>query len=426
MAKRDYYEVLGVSKGASAEEIKKTFRNRARQLHPDNKESGDEAAFKELAEAYEVLSDQSKRAQYDRYGHQGVQGAGRGFDNVDFSSFAGFGIDDIIDMFFGGGTRAGGRRSGPEPGASLKYDLQIDFLEAVFGVEKKVTVKRMEDCESCEGSGASPGSEVITCVTCAGMGQVQQVAQTFFGQTMRVVDCPACHGTGKKIEKPCRDCRGEGQLRKSRDFDLKIPAGIDNGARMRLTGAGDKGKRGGGFGDLYVIVHVREHKQFVRDGDTIHVRQPVSFSMAALGGELMVPTVDGDRLLRIPAGIQHGTTLVMRDMGVPKFNQQGRRGEQVVHVSVETPGKLSSEEKELFEQLAKLRGESLTVTEEEREADAKIEAEKNGKNEKGSQSKADKKAAKAKAKQKDEPVKEDSIIDKIGDFFRPKNGDHED
>jgi molecular chaperone DnaJ len=409
MAKRDYYEVLGVSKTAAADEIKKTFRNRARQLHPDNKDSGDEAAFKELAEAYEVLSDQNKRAQYDRYGHQGVQGAGHGFDNVDFSSMAGFGIDDIIDMFFGGGGARGGRRTGPETGANLKYDLQIDFLEAVFGVEKKITIKRLEDCESCKGSGAAEGSEVITCVTCAGMGQVQQVMNSFFGQTMRVIECPACQGSGK--------------VRKTREFDLKIPAGIDNGARMRLTGAGDKGRRGGGYGDLYVIVHVREHKQFVRDGDTIHLRQPVSFSMAGLGGELMVPTVDGDRLLKIPAGIQHGTTLVMRDSGVPRYNGNGKRGEQIVHVSVETPSKLSSEEKELLRKLAELRGETLTVTEEEREAEAEREATKKSKE---VQAKNDKKA-KSKSKDKDEPVKEDSsIIDKIGEFFRPKNGDNED
>jgi molecular chaperone DnaJ len=424
MAKRDYYEVLGVSKTAAADEIKKTFRNRARQLHPDNKDSGDEAAFKELAEAYEVLSDQSKRAQYDRHGHQGVQGAGHGFDNVDFSSMAGFGIDDIIDMFFGGGGgRGGAGRSGPEPGSNLKYDLQIDFLEAVFGVEKKITIKRLEDCDTCKGSGAAEGSEVITCVTCAGMGQVQQVMQSFFGQTMRVIECPACQGTGKKIDKPCKDCKGEAQVRKAREFDLKVPAGIDNGARMRLTGAGDKGRRGGGFGDLYVIVHVREHKQFVRDGDTIHIRQPITFSMAGLGGELMVPTVDGDRLLKIPSGIQHGTTLVMRDSGVPRYNNPGRRGEQVVHVSVETPSKLGSEEKELLKQLAELRGESLTVTESEREADAELEASKKNKE---TQAKNEKKS-KSKSKDKDEPVKEDSsIIDKIGEFFRPKNGDNED
>jgi molecular chaperone DnaJ len=413
-----------VPKSASSEEVKKNFRNRARQLHPDNKDSGDEAAFKELAEAYEVLSDQNKRAQYDRYGHQGVAGAGHGFDNVDFSSFSGFGIDDIIDMFFGGGARSGGRRSGPEPGANLKYDLQIDFLEAVFGTEKKVTIRRLEDCEICEGSGAAAGSEVLTCITCAGMGQVQQVVNSFFGQSMRVIECPACHGNGKKIDKPCKDCKGEGQIRKSRDFDLKIPAGIDNGARMRLSSAGDKGRRGGAFGDLYVIVHVRDHKQFVRDGDTIHLRQPISFSLAALGGELMVPTVDGNRILKIPVGAQHGATIVMRDYGVPKFNNSSRRGEQIVHLSIETPTKLGEEEKELLIQLAKIRGESLTVSEEDRAAEAARQSEKTAQAGQDGPNKGDKK--KVKSKSKDEPVKEDSsIIDKIGEFFRPKNGEHE-
>ncbi|HEY9718182.1 MAG TPA: DnaJ domain-containing protein, partial [Trichormus sp.] len=204
MSKRDYYEVLGVSKDASSEEIKKAFRSRARSLHPDNKDSGDEAAFKELAEAYEVLSDQTKRATYDRYGHEGVRGSTRGFDNVDFSSFGQFGIDDFIDFFFGGGGGGrgafGGRRGGPEQGAHLKYDLEIDFLEAVFGAERTVTVRRLEDCGTCSGSGAAPGSSPIPCVTCAGMGQVQQVVTSWFGQSIRVMDCPACNGLGQKIE----------------------------------------------------------------------------------------------------------------------------------------------------------------------------------------------------------------------------------
>ncbi|MGH9552736.1 MAG: DnaJ domain-containing protein, partial [Terriglobales bacterium] len=198
MSKRDYYEVLGVQRNASLDDIKKAFRNLARSLHPDNKDSGDEAKFKELAEAYEVLSDQSRRAQYDRYGHEAVQGSTRGFDNVDFSQFAGFGIDDFIDFFFGGGLRSGYRRGGPEPGSHLKYDLEIDFLEAVFGLEKKITVRRLEDCATCSGSGAAPGSSPVPCVTCAGMGQVQQVVNSFFGQSIRVIDCPACHGAGQK------------------------------------------------------------------------------------------------------------------------------------------------------------------------------------------------------------------------------------
>ena len=229
MAKRDYYEVLGLSKNTSPEEIKKSFRNKARALHPDNMDSGDEAAFKELAEAYEVLSDEKKRAAYDRYGHEGVKGSTRGFDNVDFSSFSGFGIDDFIEFFFGGGMRTGGRRGGPEQGAHLKFDLEIDFLDAVFGIEKKVTIRRLEDCTTCNGTGAAAGSTPVTCITCAGMGQVQQVMNSWFGQTMRVIECPACMGSGQKVDKPCRDCKGEALVKQSREFQIKVPAGIEPG-----------------------------------------------------------------------------------------------------------------------------------------------------------------------------------------------------
>jgi molecular chaperone DnaJ len=434
MAKRDYYEVLGVSKGASADEIKRSFRSKARSLHPDNKDSGDEAAFKELAEAYEVLSDDNKRATYDRYGHEGVRGSTRGFDNVDFSSFAGFGIDDFIDFFFGGGMRSGMRRGGPEQGAHLKYDLEIEFLEAVFGVEKKVTVRRLEDCSTCNGSGAAPGSTPVTCVACAGMGQVQQVVNSWFGQSIRILDCPTCQGMGQKIDKPCRDCRGEGLVKKAREFSLKVPSGIEAGSRLRLTTGGDKGRRGGPFGDLYVIIHVREHKDFVREGETIHVRQPISFSMAGLGGELMVPTVDGPRPLKIPSGIQTGTTIVMRDLGVPRFNNPQRRGDEVVHIIVETPARLSSEEKQLLEKLAELRSESLEIPREELEAFEASQKEKEKEKEaaetqasKGSH-KSGRHRDKAKDKDKDkgkeeESGKEESIFDKIVDVFRPKNGE---
>lgn len=231
MAKRDYYEILGVSKTASADEIKKSFRNRARQLHPDNKDSGDEVAFKELAEAYEVLSDAQKKSAYDRYGHEGVKGSTRDFDNVDFSSFQGFGFEDIIDALFNGGGRGfGGQagRNGPRQGAHLRYDLDLEFLDAVFGVEKKITVKRLEDCTSCEGTGASPGSELKTCATCQGQGQVKQMVNMLFMQSYQVIACPDCQGSGKKIEKPCKDCKGVGQTRKPREFDLKVPAGVED------------------------------------------------------------------------------------------------------------------------------------------------------------------------------------------------------
>lgn len=443
MAKRDYYEVLGLAKGAPSDEIKKAFRNRARQLHPDNKESGDEAAFKELAEAYEVLSDEQKKASYDRYGHEGVRGSTRDFDNVDFSSFQGFGMEDIIDALFGGGMRGGGgfgggSRSGPSQGAHLRYDLELEFLDAVFGLEKKITVKRLEECTTCDGSGAAPGSTTTTCNTCQGQGQVKQLVNMLFMQSYQIIACPDCSGSGKKIEKPCRDCRGAGQTRKSRDFDVKVPAGVKDGDRLKLSSGGDRGPRGGGYGDLFVVLNVKDHPSFVRDGFTIHCKQPISFSMAALGAEILVPTVDGEKLLKIPAGTQSASQLVMRDLGVPYLNSATRRGDHVVHVVVETPTKMSSEEKKLLEQLAELRKENLKMTapaapEAKDTSSSEPESSSNGT---GTQSSTENSAAtgssnaghskSSKKKKKDakgqtEPEAEDKgIFDKIVDAFRPK------
>lgn len=418
MTKRDYYEVLGLAKGASADEIKKTFRNRARQLHPDNKDSGDEAAFKELAEAYEVLSDEQKKAAYDRYGHDGIKGSTRDYDNVDFSSMQGFGFEDIIDALFGGGMRGGfssGRPAGPKQGAHLKYDLEIDFLEAVFGVDKKVSVKRLEDCTTCEGSGAQAGSQMTTCATCAGQGQVKQMVNMLFVQSYQILTCPDCAGAGKKIDKPCKECRGAGQTRKSREFDVKVPAGIDSGTRLRLAQAGDKGAKGGPYGDLFVVIYVREHKDFIRDGQTIHMKQPVSYAQAALGAEIMVPTVDGSKILKIPAGVQSGTQLAMRDLGVPHLNNPARRGDQIVHIFVETPTKLSNEEKQLLTKLAELRGDKLTVESETKtSADSpKAEHQKSDKT-----NKSERKNKKGKGQNKES--QDDNIFEKIVDVFRPK------
>ena len=416
MAKRDYYEILGVSKTASADEIKKSFRNRARQLHPDNKDSGDEVAFKELAEAYEVLSDAQKKSAYDRYGHEGVKGSTRDFDNVDFSSFQGFGFEDIIDALFNGGGRGFGSqagRNGPRQGAHLRYDLDLEFLDAIFGVEKKITVKRLEDCTSCEGTGASPGSELKTCATCQGQGQVKQMVNMLFMQSYQVIACPDCQGSGKKIEKPCKDCKGVGQTRKPREFDLKVPAGVEDGTRLRLTQGGDKGVKGGPYGDLYVVIHVKEHERFIREGRTIHLRQPISFSMAALGGELMVPTVEGSKILTVPGGTQTGAQLTMRDLGVPSLDNPARRGDQIVHLVVETPTKLSKEERKLLEQLAELRKEKLTVgkgAEAQETVSAGASQSKKGKHKQNANN------AQAEA----EP---ESILDKIVDVFRPKNGE---
>lgn len=433
MSNKDYYETIGVSKDASASEIKKAFRKRARELHPDNKDSGDETAFKELAEAYEVLSDEQKRQAYDRYGHEGVKGSTRGFDDVDFSSFQGFGIDEILESLFGAGMRGGGfgRSQGPSQGAHLKYDLELDFLEAVFGCTKKIYVNRMEDCSTCEGTAAQPGSDVSTCGTCGGMGQVKELVNMLFMQTYQITTCPDCSGRGKKIDKPCRDCRGQGLTRSKKDFDLKVPNGIDHGARMRLTGAGDKGPTGGPYGDLFIIIHIKSHKDFIRDGNTIHVKQPVSFSMAALGGELMVPTVEGSKLLKIPKGIQGGTELVMKDLGVPILNYPNKRGDQVVHIHVETPAKLSSEEKELFKKLSELKGESLKIDKSyAKEKEAKKNSNKKKKAKRGGTTEEKEKADEKSKKEPDngafsdkDDSKSDNILDKIVDAFRPKGDD---
>ncbi len=426
--KKDYYEIIGCEKTASPEEIKKAFRKHARTLHPDNKDSGDEKAFKELAEAYEVLSDAQKRAAYDRYGHEGVKGSSRRFDDMDMSSFAGFGMDDILEALFGQGARGGGgfgRQAGPAQGSHLKYDLQIDFLEAVFGCEKKIEVNRLDDCTTCLGTGAAPGSTVTTCATCGGMGQVKELVNMLFVQTYQVMPCPQCRGNGKKIDKPCRDCRGESLTRKKKDFSLPVPAGIADGSRMRVAGLGDKGPHGGPFGDLFVVIHVKQHKDFVRDGNTIHVKQNISFAMAALGGDLLVPTVEGSKLLKIPAGIQSGTQLLMKDLGVPPLQGQGRRGDQIVHISVNTPTKLSGDEKELFKKLAELNGEVLSAEHEAKENAAK-KLKKDSEKAISSNSEDAKGKGKSNGKKKDAPQedgKEDSLLDKIVDAFRPKNSE---
>jgi len=430
MAKRDYYEVLGLARGASGDEIKKTFRNRARQLHPDNKESGDEAAFKELAEAYEVLSDEQKKAAYDRYGHEGVKGSTRDFDNVDFSSFAGVNFEDILEQLFGGGGRSfgfggggGGNPNAARQGAHLKYDLELDFLDAVFGVEKKVTIRRLEDCTTCEGSGAAPGSDTKTCATCSGQGQVRQVVNMLFMQTYQVIVCPDCSGAGKKIEKPCKDCRGAGQTRKPKELDVKVPAGIENGTRLRLTQAGDKGSKGGPYGDLFVILHVKEHPIFIRDAQTIHIKQPIGFAMAALGGEILVPTVEGNKSLKVPAAIQSGSQIVMKGLGVPYLSvnshRGSQRGDQIVHIIVETPAKLSGEEKKLFERLAEIRNEKLSVPAPVEESSDKGTSSSTT-NDAATASSDKHKAAKGSHNKK----KEESVLDKIVDVFRPKGSEN--
>ena len=363
MTNRDYYEVIGVERSAAQDQIKKAFKKKAAQLHPDNKDTGDENAFKELVAAYEVLGDEQKRQMYDRYGAEGVKGTRFGDAGQQFD-FGQFDLSDIFDMFFGGGGMAGGRsrRTGPERGADLKFDLELDFVEAVFGCEKTITVRRLEECTECGGNGAAPGSKAVKCEACGGIGNVKHTSATLFGHFVQVVPCPTCDGEGTKIDRPCGECKGKGQTRQPKTIDgLKVPAGVDSNSRLRVGGAGDMGRRGAPPGDLYVVLHIKPHPLFKREGINIHLTQPISFSMASLGGEILVETVSGAKVLKIPAGIQTGTVITMREHGVPHLSHPQRRGDQYVHIVVETPSKLSDEERQLLRRLAEIRGESLTV-----------------------------------------------------------------
>ncbi len=407
MSKRDYYEVLGVTKTASLDEIKKSFRSQARKLHPDNKDSGDEKAFKELAEAYEALSDPQKRELYDKYGHEGLNasGASSGFDNFNFQDLAGFGFEDIIEAFLGGNFRQGfGRRGGPEQGSHLKYNLEIEFLEAIFGTTKKINIDRLEDCPKCEGTGASPGTKPIPCATCNGVGQVQQVVNSWFGQSIQIIACPKCNGNGSIIEKPCPECKGTTLIKTKKEFEVNVPPGVQSGFKLRLTAGGNKGRKGGPYGDLYILLHVKEHELFNRDGDTIHIEQNIGFSMAALGGEMLVPTIEGDAKINIPAGIQSGTVIVLKDKGAIKLSNTQKRGDQLVHIIVKTPEKLSAEEKKLFEQLAILRKENLNLSDKDRDM-VKSNSKKKNNN----------------IQHPDNSKEESSFFEKIVDVFKHKS-----
>lgn len=379
MATRDYYEILGVSKTATADEIKKAFRKTAAKLHPDNKDTGDEAQFKELVTAYEVLSDEEKRQIYDKYGAEGLKrgggSAGSYASDLDFSAFGG--LDDILEFLFSGGMRGAARGGGRPPGRGndLRFDMDLDFHEAVFGVEKKINIKHLRPCAGCSGSGAAPGSKPVTCVGCGGHGQVRQTTSTLFGHFSQISVCPTCGGEGTKVDKACEQCQGKALVRQSRSLELKIPAGVDNGSRIRVPNEGDSGRKGAGPGDLYVICRVREHERFIREGTTIHLKQSISPSMAALGGEMWVETVGGKRVLKVVAGTQTGKIEVMKGEGVP-FISSDRRGDQQVHIFVEVPTRLSDEEKQIYKRLAEIRGESLSIPEGEKPVPAEKEEKK--------------------------------------------------
>ncbi len=350
--KRDYYEVLGVSQEASADEIKKAFRRLAFQYHPDrNRNDGAEEKFKEINEAYEVLSDADKRSAYDRFGHEGAAGFfGRGFEGSDFG-FGGFG--DIFEAFFGGASTS--TRRAPQRGADLRCSVTVSFEEAALGCEKEVPITRTETCSTCRGSGAKPGTQPSQCPTCNGTGQVRRVQRSIFGQFINAAVCDQCHGEGKIITEVCPDCRGAGTQKHKRTISVEIPAGVNGSSAIRITGAGNAGLRGGSLGDLYVTLSVQKHKFFTREGDDVLFELPVSFVEAALGAEVEVPTLYGDSKLNIPAGSQTDRVFRLKGKGIPHL-QRGGHGDQLVRITVVTPESLSKEQRKLFEELGKTLG----------------------------------------------------------------------
>jgi len=358
MTDRDYYEILGVPRTASQDELKQAFRRLARQHHPDvNNAPEAEERFKELNEAYAVLSDDDKRAAYDRFGHAGVRGAGGMPDfTVDFSDFA-----DIFGDFFGfGGFGKTSRRSRnvPRRGADLKYRLELTFEEAVFGIEKEIEITRDEVCETCNGSGAEPGTSPVHCSTCGGRGEVRQARQTLLGSMVQVITCPACNGQGEVVESACQTCNGRGLERRTRKKIVNIPAGVDNGNQIRLAGEGQPGMNNGPNGNLYLNVRVKSHKYFRRRENDILLDLDINVAQATLGAEVEVPTVDGEGMLKIPTGTQPGKVLRIRDKGVPHLRGNGR-GDQLVVINVNIPNRLSSEQRTLFEELAESLGSEV-------------------------------------------------------------------
>ncbi|MFN2190597.1 MAG: molecular chaperone DnaJ [Candidatus Promineifilaceae bacterium] len=352
---RDYYEILEVDRNASKEDLKKAYRRLARRYHPDvSSEDGSDERFKEINEAYEVLSNDNSRAAYDRFGHAGVKGAG-GAGYGDFSGFGGF--SDIFEDFFAGfGGRS--RRSGPRRGADLRYDLTITFEEAVFGVEKEIQVRRPELCPNCNGRGAEPGTVPIGCTNCSGTGEVRQMRQSFLGSFVNVTTCPVCEGTGETFPNPCSVCHGSKQVQQTRTLNVKVPPGVDNDTQIRLAGEGTPGSAGGPPGNLYVVLHVSKHDYFQRKGDDIILEMEVNIAQAALGDEIEIPTVDGPENLIITAGTQSGEVFRMRDRGVPHLRRNGR-GDQLVIVHVVVPKNLTDEQKDLMNELAKTLGKEV-------------------------------------------------------------------
>lgn len=358
MSNRDYYEVLGVGRNASDDEIKAAFRKLARQYHPDvSKEEHAEEKFKEINEAYGVLSDSEKRARYDRFGREGLNGMGGGGYH-DYS--ADFG--DIFEEILGGFGFSSGRRTNrkaPRRGRDLQMQVTLTFEEAVFGIEREIEFQRDETCSKCNGSGAEPGTSPVRCTTCNGQGEVRNVRQTFLGQMVQTAACPTCGGRGETITSPCKNCRGQGLEHKSIRKKVQIPAGVDNGTQIRLTGEGDPGVFGGPNGSLFLVLDIKPHKFFKRRENDILLNLDINVAQAALGAEVPVPTLEGEEQLKIPAGTQPGRIFHMKGKGVPYVRSKSQRGDQIVMVNVAIPEKLTKEQREMFEKLAESLGTNV-------------------------------------------------------------------
>jgi molecular chaperone DnaJ len=355
-SKRDYYEVLGVPRDVSVDDLKKAYRRLARKYHPDvNKEASAEGQFKEINEAYEVLSDPEKRSRYDRFGHSGVQGGNAGAPG--FGGF-GFGFDDIFDSFFGGMRTGGSARRRPQRGQDLRYDMTISFEEAVFGCGKEAEVARHEPCTTCGGTGAKPGTTPVRCRDCNGTGEVRHVQRSILGSFVNVGTCPRCRGSGEEISAPCPECAGQKMVTRSRRLSVKIPAGVDDGTRIRLTGEGELGAMGGPPGDLYVFVTVEPHPFFTRQENDILLELIINVAQAALGDVVRVPTLEGDEELTIPAGTQTGEMFRLKGRGVPYLRRAGRGDEKIV-VTAAIPKKLTERQRALLEELGGTLGKEV-------------------------------------------------------------------
>jgi molecular chaperone DnaJ len=351
----DYYLVLGVARTATDAEIKRAFRKLAQQWHPDvNKDPAADERFKQINEAYQILSDPQRRQAYDMFGSAGVGGAG----DPGFQQFSGFG--DLFDAFFGGAAQQAGRRAHPTAGSDLRYDLRISFEEAVTGTEREIEFPVLERCETCGGNGAAPGTNPITCPQCNGRGEVRQVRQTMLGQMVNIAACPRCGGEGKIVETPCETCHGDGRTERRRKMVVTIPPGIDDGHQIRLSGEGEAGPRGGSKGSLYVAVSVQPHPELTRDGTELYHELQVSIAQAALGTRVTIPTIEGDEEIEVKPGTQPGAEIRLRGRGVPHLRRPGNRGDLHVMVQVQVPNKLNKRQRELLEAYAAESGEVVS------------------------------------------------------------------